>query len=161
MRKTMKPIDQYMKFWGVAIVTLVLVNFLDGTKTVAFTANYTQKITNLYFLQIGDTAPKPATERADELTKSMNCEIGLLGTQVPKVYAINLEACLKMDTAAMVSKDNISLYQSKGKEIDEERNIKLRRILTPKQFAEYERISRGNRHALKSTAVCRDPSKTW
>ena len=116
---------------------------------------------NLYALQIGDTAPKPASERAEALTKSMNCEIGLLGTQVPKVYAINLEACLKMDTAAMESKDNIKLYQAKGKAIDEERNIKLRDVLTDKQFAEYERISRGNRHALKKTEMCRDLSKTW
>ena len=115
----------------------------------------------LYALQIGDTAPKPASERADALTKSMNCEIGLLGTQVPKVYAINLEACLKMDTAAIESKDNLKLLQKKGKVIDEERDIKLRDVLTDKQFADYERISKGNRRALKKTAVCRDLSQTW
>jgi hypothetical protein len=121
----------------------------------------TATIPNLFALQPGDTAPKPASERAEALTKSMNCEIGLLGTQVPKVYAINLEACLKMDTAAMQSKDNIGLLQKKGKLIDEERNIKLRDVLTDKQFADYERISRGNRKALKKTQMCRDVSQTW
>jgi len=116
---------------------------------------------NLYALQIGDSAPKPATERADALTKSMNCEIGLLGSQVSQVYAINLEACLKMDTATIASKDDVSLLQKKGKEIDEDRNVKLRDVLTPKQFSQYERISSGNRQALKKTAVCRDVSQTW
>jgi len=98
---------------------------------------------------------KTAEHRAKDLTVDMNCEIGLLGSQMEKVYAINLEACQKMDTAEKQSGDNLKLYHQKGKIIDRDRDEKLRDVLTPEQFARYERISSGNRHALKATTVCR------
>ena len=98
---------------------------------------------------------KPAEQRAKDLPADMNCEIGLLGSQVPKIYAINLEACLKMDTAEAASGADLKLYHKKGKLIDKARDEKLRDALTPEQFARYERISKGNRHALKASTVCR------
>ncbi len=155
----MKHINQQTRTWIVAPFILLFINCLPDAKALGY--SFKSVAANTDFLLIGDSAPKPATERADALTKSMNCEIGLLGEQVPKVYAINLQACLKMDSIATQNKDNISLYQANGRKIDEERNAKLRDVLTPKQFAQYERISRGNKRALKNTAVCRDPDKTW
>ncbi len=159
MHNAMKYITKHIRTLIAFIAILLFAGYITNAEATSLC--YINETTNLYSLPIGDSAPRPATERAEALTKSMNCEIGLLGKQVPKVYAINLEACLKMDSIAIQNKDNISLYNANGKKIDEERNTELRNVLTPKQFSQYERISRGNRRALKNTAVCRDPSKTW
>jgi len=155
----MKHKTQFIPIRAGVIACLLLAFFVTDTK--ASITSYKSAVSSFYALRIGDSVPKPASERAEALTNSMNCEIGLLGTQVPKIYAINLEACLKMDTAALQSKDNLALYRAKGKAIDQERNVKLRDVLTPKQFAQYEKIANGNRHTLKKTAVCRDLSQTW
>jgi len=98
----------------------------------------------------------PAQERATDLTKSMNCELGLFASQYPKIDAINLEACLRMDSARKESNGDIRQYHQIGKNINKDRDIKLRDVLTPDQFALYERISKGNQSALKKTAVCRE-----
>jgi hypothetical protein len=97
----------------------------------------------------------PPEERAKNLTMSMNCEIGLFHDQIPKVNAINLEAAKRMDSAKNVSGSDMKKYQNAGKLISENRSIKLRDVLTPEQWSKYDRISRGNKTALKKTAYCR------
>src|SRR5581483_8194012 len=112
----------------------------------------------LSFLAFGahaQTADKTPEQRAQDLTTDMNCEIGLLGSQIPTVYAINLEAACKMDSIEATTGDDLKLLKKRGKMVDEARDEKLRDALTPVQFARYERISRGNKHALKATSMCR------
>jgi len=99
---------------------------------------------------------KPAEERAHDLTKSMNCELGLFASQYPKINAINLQACLRMDSAREQSNSDIHKYHQIGRKINKDRDIQLRDVLTPDQFSLYERISKGNQAALKKTAVCRE-----
>ncbi len=103
---------------------------------------------------------KPAAERASDLTESMNCELGLLASQLSKINAINLEACLGMDAASVYINSDISSYHRKGISIDKKRNTELRDALTWEQFAVYERISKNNQHLLKKTANCREDVMT-
>jgi hypothetical protein len=98
---------------------------------------------------------KPARERAEELTNTMACELDLLKSQIPDVIAINLKAALKMDSARIEAKGKYSVLNKKGKLINKNRNTELRDVLTPEQFALYEKISKGNKLALKKTAECR------
>jgi len=102
---------------------------------------------------------KPARDRADDLTSSMNCELGLFTAQLPDIYQINLNAANKMDAARTTSNGNTAVYIQMGKTIDKDRNIELRDALTPKQFSLYERISKGNQRLLKKTTNCRQD--TW
>jgi len=98
---------------------------------------------------------KTPVERATKLTTSMDCELNLTSTQKRIIFAINLEAANKMDSAKAESKNNFNLYVRKGKAIDKGRNIELRDALNDKQFSIYERISKNDARALQKTANCR------
>jgi hypothetical protein len=89
------------------------------------------------------------------LTLSMNCELGLHQDQFTQVNAINLEAAKKMDAAKKQAAGDAKKLDKLGKKVDEDRNIKLRDVLTPSQYSLYEKISRGDQAALKKTAECR------
>jgi hypothetical protein len=93
--------------------------------------------------------------RAMNLTLSMNCEIGLYQDQMQKVNAINLEAAKKMDAAKKEAGSDANKLDKLGKKISMDRDIELRDVLTPSQYAIYEKISRGDQTALKKTAECR------
>jgi hypothetical protein len=93
--------------------------------------------------------------RAMNLTLSMNCELGLHQDQFTQVNAINLEAAKKMDDAKKQAVGDAKKLDKLGKKVDQDRNIKLRDVLTPSQYALYEKISRGDQAALKKTAECR------
>jgi hypothetical protein len=93
--------------------------------------------------------------RAMNLTLSMNCELGLHQDQFTQVNAINLEAAKKMDAAKKQAAGDAKKLDKLGKKVDEDRNIKLRDVLTPSQYSLYEKISRGDQAALKKTAECR------
>ena len=104
----------------------------------------------------GSLAQEPTAEqRAESLTQSMCCELGLLQKQREDVKAINLKACREMDALRAKAKDNVALLNSEGAKIDMERNIELRDVLTIKQWAVYERIAEGNKRDIQKTAVCR------
>src|ERR1700722_2026747 len=100
----------------------------------------------------------PAAERAKEITFSMNCELGMRSAQMLTVNGINLRACLKMDSLEMAYPDDVKAYRQAGVAVDKERDRELRDALTPKQFSVYERISKGNHHAIRRSAGCR---KSW
>jgi len=110
----------------------------------------------LSLLNIKANAQTGAAEtRAQDLTETMVCELGLRTVQIPEIYAINLKAAKEMDSAKKVSGYNSYKLDDLGKIVDKNRNTSLRDALYPKQFSIYERISKGNKRMLKKTAKCR------
>ena len=98
---------------------------------------------------------KTGCQRADALTANMECELKLTSDQVPVIRAINLQACQGMESAKALMQTDMSVYYKKGRELDRKRIVELRNALTPRQFSLYERISKGDPHALRKTVNCR------
>jgi len=141
--------------------------FTSGLNTGSH-SGFSKKIKFLIYLSIIGGAiignkvsaqTKSPEERARELTASMDCEVGLLPDQLPEIYNINLKAAKGMDEALQGHEENIKLYHHKGKAIDKERDIELRKALNDKQFSVYERISMNNQRMLKKTSSCREDPK--
>ena len=93
--------------------------------------------------------------RAQNLTDTMICELGLSASQQPDIYKINLNAAKQMDSEKVNCGYNSFMLDQLGKEVDKKRNIALRDALNPRQFSIYERISKGNKRMLRKTAQCR------
>ena len=107
--------------------------------------------------QTTDTAS--AQTRADNLTNTMTCELGLYQNQVDKIYAINLVSYKKIDEANKSARGNTKQFNSAVDDIARDRDAQLKDALTKKQWAMYEKITNGSSTALKLTRVCRKPDQ--
>jgi len=85
----------------------------------------------------------------------MTCELGLYQEQLDAIKAINLEAFQKLDQVVRTDGSNAKKLDKDQGKIDIQRDKQLRKALTPKQWARYERISNGDQHSLKITQACR------
>lgn len=92
-----------------------------------------------------DKQQRPTAERAKMQTERMTKELGLNADQATKVEAINAKYAEKADAMRADRKAQMAETKGKGAELNEERMADLKGVLTPEQYAKWEK----NREAMQ------------
>ncbi len=93
---------------------------------------------------------KTPEERATHYTEWVNKQVTLTAEQVTQVKAINLETATKMDEAETIADHKEKIEKIKA--LQEERDTKLRTVLTPEQWAKYETAKAEKKEQMKEKA---------
>lgn len=98
----------------------------------------------------GNRQPKDAKTRAMHITKKMTKQLGLSPDVRDKVYEVNYATAQKMiDIDAKYSGDK-KAGAAERKEIKEERDNRLKTLLSADQFAKWEQFERDQKKRAKS-----------
>lgn len=92
-----------------------------------------------------DKQQRPAAERAKQQTERMTKELGLSTDQAAKVDAINAKYAEKADAIRAERKERMAETKGKGAALNEARMAEMKEVLTPEQYAKWEK----NREAMQ------------
>jgi Spy/CpxP family protein refolding chaperone len=87
--------------------------------------------------QLADLENTTPQQRAQELTGIMKKELGLTPEQLSKVEALNLKYATKMEPVIKGSEGPFRKMRQ-AREINEEKEAELQKLLTPEQFDKYK-----------------------
>ena len=87
----------------------------------------------------GEGRNMPPEDRAKRQTEMMKEALNLTAAQEPKISALNLKYAKKMEEVKTASKDT-AVIRKNAAALNTQKNVELKKILTPDQFTQYEKI---------------------
>lgn len=106
----------------------------------------------MLFITVSANAQDRMAERAKTVTDSMKVKLSLTDDQYKKVYEANLGFMseLKEGRKAEGSKED---KMKRRKELDTQRDERMKAVLTPQQFAAFQENKKENRQRMKQGAI--------
>lgn len=106
----------------------------------------------MLFITVSANAQDRMAERAKTVTDSMKVKLSLTDDQYKKVYEANLGFMseLKEGRKAEGSKED---KMKRRKELDTQRDERMKAVLTPQQFATFQENKKENRQRMKQGAI--------